>query len=89
MEAGSPHANYAIVDDSDGFWAVNFRAVCYDWEAAARAAEAHERPDIARALRTGCIELPCNETIRVATSIGSAAIDATWYDAVCFARSAA
>jgi predicted phosphodiesterase len=53
MEAGSPHARYAIVDDVTGSWRVDPRAVAYDWETAARTAEANGRPEVARALRTG------------------------------------
>ena len=53
MEAGSPHARYAIVDDSDGEWRAELRSVQYDWERAAAIAEGNARPDIARALRTG------------------------------------
>lgn len=53
MEAGSPHARYAIVDDTVGVWEVDFRSVDYDWEQAARIAEGNSRPDVARALRTG------------------------------------
>lgn len=53
MEAGTPHARYALVEESGGRWDVTFRAVEYDWEHAARAAESHGRPDVARALRTG------------------------------------
>lgn len=53
VETGSPHARYSIVDDAEGGWHVEFRAIEYDWERAARAAERHGRPDIARGLRTG------------------------------------
>ena len=53
MAAGTPHARYAIVDDSAGRWGVTFRAVQYPWEHAARIAETNDRPDVARALRTG------------------------------------
>jgi predicted phosphodiesterase len=53
MEAGSPHARYAIADDEGGRWTAEFRAVEYDWDAAAALAEAAGRPDVARALRTG------------------------------------
>jgi predicted phosphodiesterase len=53
MEAGSPHARYAIVDDASGRWEVEFFAVEYDWEASARIADGNGRPDVARALRTG------------------------------------
>jgi len=53
MEAGSPHARYALVDDAAGSWEVDFRSVDYDWEQAARVAEDNGRLDVARALRTG------------------------------------
>lgn len=53
MEAGTPHARYAIADDAGGAWAVEFRAVDYDWDRAAADAEANGRPDVAGQLRTG------------------------------------
>jgi predicted phosphodiesterase len=53
MEAGTPHARYAIADDASGQWRAEFRAVDYDWDRAAVIAEANSRPDVARALRTG------------------------------------
>jgi putative phosphoesterase len=53
MEAGTPHARYAVVDDSNGQWEAQFLAIDYDWDAAAAVAEAHARPDVATALRTG------------------------------------
>ncbi len=53
IEAGSPHARYAVVGDATGTWQVTFHAVDYDWESAARTAEDNGRPDIARGLRTG------------------------------------
>ena len=54
MEAGTPHARYAVVDDDDaGQWKVVFRAVTYDWEHAADLAESNSRSDVARALRNG------------------------------------
>jgi predicted phosphodiesterase len=53
MEAGSPHARYAIVARSGGSWLVQHRAVVYDWEAAGRLAERNGRPDWATWLRTG------------------------------------
>ena len=53
MEAGTPHARYAIADDAGGRWSVEFRAVDYEWERAAADAEAHGRPDVAAQLRTG------------------------------------
>ncbi len=53
MEAGSPHARYAIVDDGPAQWSVEHHAVAYDWDAAAARAAAAGRADIARQLRTG------------------------------------
>jgi predicted phosphodiesterase len=53
MEAGTPHARYAVVDDSGGRWNATFRAVEYPWNRAAEIAEANARPDVARAVRTG------------------------------------
>jgi predicted phosphodiesterase len=55
MESGTPHARYAIVKQLSSRWEVDFRAIEYDWEAAAHQAEAHHRPDIADALRTGTV----------------------------------
>lgn len=55
MEAGTPHARYALINDRTGRWEVEFRAVEYDWETAARTAEINARADVARALRTGRI----------------------------------
>jgi putative phosphoesterase len=52
VENGSPLARYAIVD-LNGEIAVELVGVPYDWETAARTAEANGRPDWARALRTG------------------------------------
>lgn len=53
MEAGSPHARYAVADLVDGLWLVTPRVVEYDWEAAAQRAAAGGRADWACALRTG------------------------------------
>ncbi|MGZ4550918.1 MAG: metallophosphoesterase family protein [Blastococcus sp.] len=53
MEAGTPHARYAVAERTEGRWTGEFRAVAYDWERAAAMAEANHRPDVARALRTG------------------------------------
>jgi len=55
MQAGSPHARYAIADDSNGPWTWEFRAVEYDWTTAAALAEDHGHPDVAIALRTGFV----------------------------------
>ena len=53
METGTPHARYAVIEKTPHGWSVQQRAVAYDWEAAARQAEANHRGDWADALRTG------------------------------------
>ncbi|GAB2827414.1 metallophosphoesterase family protein [Alpinimonas psychrophila] len=53
MEAGAPEASYAILDNSTGSWAVEFRAIEYDYEAAANIAKLRDRPEVAYALMTG------------------------------------
>jgi len=53
VEAGSPHASYAIVEDGERGWEVSFHRVAYDWDAAAACAERNHRPEWAYALRTG------------------------------------
>jgi predicted phosphodiesterase len=55
IETGAPHARYATVSDDRGQWEVNFHMVAYDWEQAARDADALGRPDWERALRTGMV----------------------------------
>lgn len=53
VEAGTPHARYAIVERLAAGWAADLRAVPYDVEAAARQAEGHGWPGMAYAARTG------------------------------------
>ena len=53
MEAGSPHARYALLATSAGGWQVELIALAYDHEDAARLAERRGRPDRARWIRTG------------------------------------
>lgn len=53
MEAGSPHARYAVVEHTAAGWLVDAVAVPYDWATAARVAGEHGRPDWARWLATG------------------------------------
>lgn len=53
VETGAPHARYAIVEKCGDSWRADLIAVDYDWEEAARAADANRRPEWARALRTG------------------------------------
>jgi predicted phosphodiesterase len=53
MESGSPHARYAVIQRHHGSWHVEWRAVVYDWDAAAARADEIGRADWAHALRTG------------------------------------
>ncbi len=53
IEAGTPHARYALIECADDSWKVQLRQVGYDHEAAARQAESNGRGDWADALRTG------------------------------------
>jgi predicted phosphodiesterase len=55
LEVGSPHARWALIERTEAGWNVQQRAVAYDWESAARRAEANGRPDWADALRTGFV----------------------------------
>jgi len=55
IEAGTPHARYALIDDAAGQREVEFRAVKYPWDLAAQAARANDREDVARAVLTGRI----------------------------------
>jgi len=53
IEVGSPHARYALIDPAGRGWNATFRAVDYDWDAAAQVASKGNRPDWAHALSTG------------------------------------
>lgn len=53
IEAGSPHARYAIVERTRAEWRVELHAVPYDWEPMAHLAHENGRADWAIALRTG------------------------------------
>jgi predicted phosphodiesterase len=53
VEAGTPHARYALLTRRGAGWQVELRALPYDHEAAARRAEDAGRGDWADALRTG------------------------------------
>jgi putative phosphoesterase len=55
VEMGAPHARYVVAERRGSGWAVDFFAVAYDWDAAARLAEQRDRPDWVRALRTGFV----------------------------------
>lgn len=56
MEAGSPHASYAILERTADGWDVEFNRVTYNWEEAARCARSRGREDWARALPTGRVD---------------------------------
>lgn len=53
VENGMPHARYALLTRRAAGWQVDLRALPYDWESAARQAEANGRGDWADALRSG------------------------------------
>jgi putative phosphoesterase len=53
MEAGTPHARYAIVTKHASRWYAEFRVVDYDWNEAANVAASNQRPEWEKALRTG------------------------------------
>ncbi len=53
MEAGTPHARWAILERVEGGWRIELRATPYDTAAAAAAARANGRPDWARWIETG------------------------------------
>jgi putative phosphoesterase len=58
MEAGSPHARYALIERIEAGWRVEHVALPYDWTAAAQAAAVNGRSDWAEWLRTGRAPLP-------------------------------
>jgi predicted phosphodiesterase len=58
VEIGSPHARYALAEQSPEGWKVEFFAIPYDWEAASRLARQRGRLDWDRALRTGYVREP-------------------------------
>ena len=53
MEAGTPHARYAIVTRTANTWQVDHILIPYDYAAAARTAIANHRPDWSPRLLTG------------------------------------
>jgi predicted phosphodiesterase len=58
MEAGSPHARYAILTRGDAGWSVEHVALVYPWDEAAAAARQRGRPDRAEWIATGRARLP-------------------------------
>jgi diadenosine tetraphosphatase ApaH/serine/threonine PP2A family protein phosphatase len=55
IEAGTPDARYAILEDTTDGWQVTFRHVPYDHAAMAELARRNGKPDLAAALATGWI----------------------------------
>lgn len=55
VEAGTPHARYAILGLTGGAWQVTFRHVAYDHEVMAALARSNNQPELANALATGWI----------------------------------
>lgn len=53
MEAGTPHARYAILRSTPTGWDITQCAIDYDVDGAAGLAERNGRDDVVRALRTG------------------------------------
>jgi putative phosphoesterase len=53
MEAGSPHARYAVLSRQPGGWAVELVALPYAWGEAAAVARQNGRPDRAAWIETG------------------------------------
>jgi diadenosine tetraphosphatase ApaH/serine/threonine PP2A family protein phosphatase len=56
VEAGTPHARYAILQRADGAWQVTFRQIAYDHETMAALARRNNQPELANALATGWIK---------------------------------
>ena len=55
VEAGTPHARYAILELTGGAWQVTFRQIAYDHDAMAALARRNNQPELAYALATGWI----------------------------------
>lgn len=55
VQAGTPDASYAILEESAGGWRVTFRLVPYDHVAMATLARQNGQPELASALATGWI----------------------------------
>jgi predicted phosphodiesterase len=53
VQAGAPHARYALAERGAHGWSVQLRAVAYDWQRAAAQALANGRSDWADALASG------------------------------------
>lgn len=54
IETGAPHARYAVATRGrGGMWSAELHAVAYDWDRAARQAQANGKPAVARWTATG------------------------------------
>ena len=53
VENGSPHARFAVCEETGGSWSVTHYAVVYEWDMAAKAARKNGRFDWERWLLTG------------------------------------
>lgn len=53
MEAGSPHARYALMTNNHGAWNFQEKILTYDWDTASTEAEKNGRPGWVRALKHG------------------------------------
>src|SRR5579859_1804326 len=53
MQAGSPHARYAILNRQRNDWRIEHISVVYDWDYAAEVARRNGRPDWAEWLKSG------------------------------------
>jgi predicted phosphodiesterase len=53
MEAGAPHARWAMLEREPAGWQITFRMVAYDWERAAAEAARNHFPRWAHSLKTG------------------------------------
>jgi putative phosphoesterase len=56
IEAGSPHARYALLEQQPAGWHISLINIAYDHQRAARQALANGRPDWAGALQTGYMD---------------------------------
>jgi putative phosphoesterase len=55
MQAGTPHARWALLERRGPRWSVTYHALEYDWDAAAAEAARNGRQDWSRALATGTL----------------------------------
>ncbi len=61
VEAGSPHARYAVLNKTADGWSVDHIALAYPWKEAAAAARKSGRDDRAGFIETGRAEVPLDQ----------------------------